>query len=361
MRVDPELHALIPALSDDERTQLEANVLAEGCRDALVVWAETGILLDGHNRLDICQRHNMDYATVDLSFPDREAAKEWIILNQLGRRNLHPDAASLLRGRLYNARKTAGHGARTGYQNDTQNRTRERVAEDTGVSPATISRDGAFAEAIDVLATDDPGIVQRAMSGDIPSRKAVIEKVKEPKAAPHVTHNSGNNEWYTPPEYIEAARRVMGGIDLDPASSDNANETVQARTYYTAEDDGLLHDWRGRVYMNPPYASHLIGLFAEKLAEHVKRGEVIEACVLVNNATETGWFNALLDVASAVCFIRGRVKFIDMDGNPSGAPLQGQALLYIGPSADNFGRIFAQFGRVLYAWGDPEQTKSATD
>jgi ParB family chromosome partitioning protein len=169
---------------------------------------------------------------------------------------------------------------------------------------------------------------------------------------PHVSHNSGNNEWYTPPEYIKAARQVMGDIDLDPASSKIANQTVQAATFYTQEDDGLLHDWAGRVWMNPPYASHLIGLFVDKLAEHVHRGDITEACVLVNNATETGWFSVLLDVASCVCFIRSRVKFLDIEGKPSGAPLQGQAILYIGANVKGFTEAFASFGTVLYARQD---------
>ena len=166
---------------------------------------------------------------------------------------------------------------------------------------------------------------------------------------PHVSRNTGNNEWYTPPEYIEAARQVMGDIDLDPASSEIANEIVKATTFYTVENDGLTYHWQGRVWMNPPYATELIKPFASKLAEHVKQGDVIEACVLVNNATETGWFNTLLDEAACVCFIRGRVKFIDVEGKPSGAPLQGQVILYIGHNAASFGQVFSAFGTVLYA------------
>ena len=175
---------------------------------------------------------------------------------------------------------------------------------------------------------------------------------EEIRKAVHVSHNSGNNEWYTPPEYIEAARRVMGGIDLDPASSGMANTIVGASRFYTQEDDGLMHDWAGRVWMNPPYEAGLIRAFADKLAVHVRRREVNEACVLVNNATETGWFRVMLDVASCVCFIRGRVKFIDSVGNPSGAPLQGQALLYIGLNVGDFTQAFSGFGTVLYAGCD---------
>lgn len=161
---------------------------------------------------------------------------------------------------------------------------------------------------------------------------------------PHVAYNSGNNEWYTPEEYIMAARRVMGDIDLDPASSDRANETVGAATHYTAEDDGLRYLWQGRVWMNPPYSSDLIGRFCAKLVAHYEDGDIQEAIVLVNNATDTGWFQQLLGACSAVCFTRGRVRFIDMAGNPSGAPLQGQAVLYFGPDCELFVAEFSRFG-----------------
>ena len=62
---------------------------------------------------------------------------------------------------------------------------------------------------------------------------------------PHVSYNTGENEWYTPAAYIEAARAVMESIDVDPASSHVANQIVKATTYYTAEDDGRLRHWQG--------------------------------------------------------------------------------------------------------------------
>ena len=159
---------------------------------------------------------------------------------------------------------------------------------------------------------------------------------------PHVTNNSGNNE-YTPAEYIEAARSVMWCIDLDPASSDLANETVKANKYYTIDDDGLQQEWLGRVWMNPPYAAGLIDRFAEKLAYHVGQGDVTEAIVLVNNATETAWFTTLVDVAVAVCFVRGRIRYLAPDGVKN-SPLQGQAILYIGDNVDRFCSAFESIG-----------------
>jgi hypothetical protein len=178
-------------------------------------------------------------------------------------------------------------------------------------------------------------------SRDELSTAALLRVAKQP----HVANNSGDNEWYTPLAYIEAAQRAMGGIDLDPASSLIANATVQANDYFTADDDGLIQDWHGRVWMNPPYAGELIGKFCAKLVVHYRRGDVDQAIVLVNNATETAWFNELIGVATAVVFPRGRVRFLKCDG-ALGAPLQGQAIIYIGERSDFFIQEFRGFGWV---------------
>lgn len=170
------------------------------------------------------------------------------------------------------------------------------------------------------------------------------ETAKEIKRA-HVANNSGDNEWYTPKEYIDAAKDVLGVFDLDPASNPAANDVVGAVQFFTAEDDGLKHSWGGKVWMNPPYASSLIGQFAEKLASHAEAGHVTEAVVLVNNATETAWFSRLSQVATALCFPRGRVKFW-APGKAPATPLQGQALLYIGGNQAKFIERFASFGIV---------------
>jgi phage N-6-adenine-methyltransferase len=171
----------------------------------------------------------------------------------------------------------------------------------------------------------------------------------EPEPAPkpqgaHVGKNAGDNEWYTPSTFIKAAAAVMGGIDLDPASSDAANVIVGAAEFYTEDDDGLTQPWAGRIWMNPPYAQPLVDRFCTRLAREHREGHVTEACVLVNNATETNWFQEVLTAASAVCFPRGRVKF--WHPAKESIPLQGQAVIYLGPHVAEFKAEFLRFGPV---------------
>lgn len=161
----------------------------------------------------------------------------------------------------------------------------------------------------------------------------------------HVSANSGENEWYTPPEIIEAARDVMGSIDLDPASCETAQSNVYAKRFYTADDDGLSKKWTGNVWLNPPYSKDLIGQFAAKVVAESSRIE--QAIVLVNNATDTAWFHELASVASAICFLRGRVKFLDRTGKPANTPVQGQAVLYVGQNVEHFRSRFSAFGLVV--------------
>ena len=163
--------------------------------------------------------------------------------------------------------------------------------------------------------------------------------------SPHVAQNTGESEWYTPFEYIACAHSVMGRIDLDPASSELANKTVRASKIYTAKDDGLSKVWGGKVWMNPPYSAELVRQFVAKFAKHVNNKDISEGMVLVNNATETQWFNELVSVSNAVLFPAGRVKFLDPSGKP-GAPLQGQALTYSGKNIEKFISEFGGFGWI---------------
>ncbi len=358
--IDDEFQSLIPPLTEEELTGLEENLLRDGCIDPLIVWAEQCILLDGHNRKSICDRYGIDYELHTVSLPDRAAASDWIDKHQLGRRNLSPEQMSLLRGRRYNRVKLSRGGDRRSEISKAQNeplKSAQKLAEEHGVSRATIKRDGQFADAVDRLDLQreitggkikpaKQEVVKAARSLPEHPTPSQIQQARDSVTKPHVANNTGDNEWYTPAQYIERATDVMEGIDLDPASSVAANKVVGATHIFTAEDDGLQKNWRGRVFMNPPYAQPLIQQFCEKLVQEYKAGNVTQAIVLVNNATETRWFQALLSVASAVCFPAGRVRFWHPD--KTSMPLQGQAVLYLGNHVSNFTSAFKDMGSMCH-------------
>jgi hypothetical protein len=147
--IDPDFRKYIPALSGEELAQLEANIVEDGCRDPLTLWGR--VIIDGHNRFDICTRLGIPFQTVQKQFPTREAALDWMDCHQLGRRNLSPDARKLLLGRRYNRLKGEHGGDRSSGQNVhlEPERTAERLASDHGVNEKTVRRAGDFAKEVE--------------------------------------------------------------------------------------------------------------------------------------------------------------------------------------------------------------------
>ena len=177
--IDAEFAAMIPPLSAEERQQLEENIVEHGgARDPLVVWASKGKLtiLDGHNRYEICTRLELPFDVHEMRLGSRDAAADWMDRNQLGRRNLHPDAFTLLLGRRYNRLKKtmaeAGASKGKSYQSST---TAERLAKEHGVTEKTVRSAGKFAEAVAKAEEISPGIGLKVAHGQAPARAAVIK------------------------------------------------------------------------------------------------------------------------------------------------------------------------------------------
>lgn len=160
------------------------------------------------------------------------------------------------------------------------------------------------------------------------------------------TAHTGDEESYTPVVYLESARQVMGGIDLDPASNPMAQKNVQASEYFTAADDGLEQDWRGRVWLNPPYTALVINKFVDKLVNHYIKDDISQAILLTNNNTDTSWFHIAARHSNAICFTRGRINFLKRDGSTS-SPTNGQAFFYFGDNAEGFTKTFTAHGLVM--------------
>ncbi len=200
--IDPEFSRLIPPLSREELALLESHLLTEGCRDPILVWddGQHRILLDGHNRFEICRRHELYYDVRTIELQGREAALLWILEHQLGRRNLTPEAQAYLVGKLYSSRKS--QGARTGLaagHYDQRLTAAEQLAAEHHVGEKTIRRHARFAEQLDQLAEAvGPDIkhavlardakitrtdVDRLLKLEAPTRDRIVERVRQGEAA----------------------------------------------------------------------------------------------------------------------------------------------------------------------------------
>lgn len=157
-----------------------------------------------------------------------------------------------------------------------------------------------------------------------------------------------SDSWYTPMVYVESARAVMGGIDLDPFSSDLANETIKATRYHTEKNSCLAVDWHASsVWMNPPYGK-LMTMAADKFLEQYAVKNFETGIILVNNSTDTKWFAKLAEHASAFCFTDHRIRFYVGDSKESSTGnTRGQVFIYFGRDVAKFKQEFAKHGLIL--------------
>jgi hypothetical protein len=178
-------------------------------------------------------------------------------------------------------------------------------------------------------------------------------------------HSMDSPEWYTPSPFVEAARDVMGGIDLDPASHKEANGRIKATQFFTADDDGLKQFWRGRVFLNPP--GGLVGDFWRKL-EAEWREQRTQQAVWIGYSLEqlqtlqcVGAIWTPLDYP--ICFTSKRIAFVENEAkksarmaklaaagkkfNEKSSPSHSNYVAYLGPNAKRFCQVFSAFGQVI--------------
>lgn len=230
VRVDAEFEKLMPALSPDEYAQLEALLLAEGCRDPMVTW--DGILVDGHNRYRICREHGIPFRTVPLSLRSRSDAEVWIIKHQFGRRNISAIARIELATKLeaiYAARakenlKTKGCGSPNQEGEDAipeplvkkpkaPVHAREEAARDAGVSGTTY-RKGKV-----VLETAPDDLKEKVKRGEV-SIHAAYNEVVPKKESPAGQCRLNGQLVPDPPDVAKARKAGKIAPDVIPDIED---------------------------------------------------------------------------------------------------------------------------------------------
>jgi ParB family chromosome partitioning protein len=358
------LAELFPMMDPDSYAELCADIRQHGLLEP--IWTYEGKVLDGRNRYRACLDEGI--APRFLAYEDDDPVAFVVSLN-FHRRHLTTSQRAMIAVRLANMKRgRPGENPPIGGFSVPQ----DKAADTLKVSVRSLQRaakvqehcipevtkavdEGSIAVSAAVKLSELPEEQQREVMfnvlsdivGEGKTEARRIEKavkvVLGQTANIHVSDDS--YEWYTPSEYIEAARELMGEIDLDPASSTVAQETVKAVRFYTREDDGLSKPWSGRVWLNPPYSASLVKAFSQRLEEAYRDGAITEGLILVNNATDTQWFQSLMS-QFPVCFTRGRVKFWGPDKEHL-ATRQGQAVIYFGKREEEFASVFSRFGEVV--------------
>jgi hypothetical protein len=159
-----------------------------------------------------------------------------------------------------------------------------------------------------------------------------------------INQDSGVVEYYTPKFIVDAARAVMGGIDLDPASCELANTPVQATNIFTKEDDGLMRAWVGRVWMNHPFERGRNHLWINKLVSEYGLGSVTQAVCICYASTSEKWFRPLLDFPQ--CFLHKRVNYLDEHGNEKRGVTKGSVVTFLGCDLGSVKREFSRHGTI---------------
>lgn len=249
--IDPEFRSLIPPLGQEELSQLESNLVLDGCRDALVMWR--GILLDGHNRKEICERRGIKYRVVEIELDDREAAKIWIIDNQFGRRNL-PDI-----DRIDLARKREGivrEKAKASYDDNVGRPPKEGKSSaklrsnSPPKSKVKTSRESAKVAGVGER-TYDAGkmVLDAAEKGEIPQE--TVEKVRRKEKSIHAVAK----------EIKESRRKAKGEESRKKAAEAGVTHESIIVGDFRAHADRIADGSLSLIFTDPPYDRDAIQLY----------------------------------------------------------------------------------------------------
>jgi hypothetical protein len=177
-------------------------------------------------------------------------------------------------------------------------------------------------------------------------QSSLAEASSDPTWKAHYYRQGTTAEWYTPLPIVEAARRTMGGIDRDPAT--NAGNWTGAATFYTAETNGLNKEWRGRVWLNPPFGKGF-AQWMHRLNSEFAAGRTTQATCLIPVRTNAKWFQTLGNGAGVSLCLPHSIKFVDgrtMQQRKTAA-LMPNVIVYVGNRHTQFAEAFRKFGMVF--------------
>lgn len=234
LEIDPEFKNLIPSLKRSEYLQLESNLMTDGCREAIITW--NGIIVDGHNRYEICHRHGIPFRIQEKEFDCRESVITWICANQLGRRNISDEYRKYLIGTQYNNEKVVaskrnprGVNQYTVAKNHDENGnlstkiqlTADRIAEENHISRGTVQKYACYARAVDEIGKHEPKLYTKLLSGNYKvAHNNVLGMAKQsPEEIRKINRRIDRNN--APFVQFKKGRSAIVGERAEPETEDN--------------------------------------------------------------------------------------------------------------------------------------------
>lgn len=345
---------IFPLLQGQEFEDLKADIATNGLIQPIWMHPD-GRIIDGRNRWRACVETgtNADFEVWDES--KHGSLVSFVVSLNLKRRHLDSSQRATIAVEVLPMLEEEAR-ERQGKRNDLNGSNRTSVNFLTEVEKPEPQR--ATQQAADLLHTnrqyvsdakkikeESPEIFEQVKNGDL-----TIPKAKLALSQPMQVMLSHNEiEYYTPKWIIELAHKVMGQINLDPASCASANKVIRAETYFTTEQNGLSLPWFGKVWLNPPY-SKTNGksnqeLWSQRLISEYEAKNITEGILLVKSALGYKWFEELWDKLPA-CFVRERLSFTKSSGSDDGESKHGTAIFYLGKNLPRFIEIFSGAGRI---------------
>ena len=366
-----EAHALaelFPSMTPDEFNALVEDIERHGLIEPIVLFE--GQILDGRHRYRACLECGARPRFERFEGSEDEALARSVALN-LHRRQLSTAQKAALGVTLkqFEAARAAER-MRAGVNQHTPSPMEIFPGGSTGTARdragALVSVSGRTIDEAEKIAQAAPDVFEKIRQGQyqkMTDAKRAARLEPELRAKVHARMDEGaafkealyeemgehdgdiNN---TPPEVIALARRVMGSIDLDPATNEAAQGAIGATRCYTREDNGLDQPWAGTVWCNPPYSHGLIEQFTDKIVDEWDRpweDRAVHAMIVLTNASACArWWQRLGIHATRLAFPPARLQFWRAHAEQGSSNERDQSLFYFGPSPDEFDRVMREAG-----------------
>lgn len=344
---------VFPWMDDASAAELREDIRKNGVLEPIVFL--DGAVLDGRNRYMAARQLGIDYPRVEYEGDDPFG---FVIAKNLHRRHLNESQRAMVAAHL--ATKPRGSNQHVGIPTSTLTQAQAakqlKVSRDSVIAARKVTDEGAP----ELIAAVDRGEVSVNAAADVATLpkdeqaelvgggagavRAAAKRIRTDRTTPSEEPEAATTGKVGLRDYVERARRVLGQIDLDPASGVLGQSIIKAETWFS-KTSSLEREWDGCVWLILP--EPLTQKFVRKLLDERDSGRVKAAIVLTHSATQSAWFQLLAQSATAICFTRNRVQVPDKKIRKNAPSPQGQVLAYLGPDSAAFFDAFQDCGVTM--------------